>query len=298
MKILLTGSSGLVGNALVPFLRNSGHKVVKVVREPTKDDAAIFWNPEKNTYRLEDFEGFDAVINLAGDNIFSSLRWSDEKKKKILSSRIDATHTLCACFERLKSPPKVLINASAIGYYGDQGDKVVNEESAAGSGFLAEVCREWEAATQPAQVLGIRVVRLRFGVVLTPKGGALGKVLLPFKLGLGGIIGSGQQYMSWIALDDLLSVILFALTTHSLSGAVNAVTENPVTNKEWTKTLGSVLHRPTFLPVPAFVLRLIMGEVADEVLLSSTRAIPSRLHQAGFQFAYSELSRALEHLLK
>jgi hypothetical protein len=297
MKILVTGSSGLVGTTLVPFLRNVGHEVVRVVRQPSNDKNTIVWNPEKGTYRLEDFEGFDAAINLAGDNIFSSLRWSDEKKKKIMSSRVDAARTLCACFKRLKSLPKVLISASAVGYYGNQGAVVVNEDSPSGTGFLAEVCREWEAAADSAQQLGMRVVRLRIGVVLTPQGGALGKMLLPFKLGLGGIVGSGQQYVSWITLDDLLNVILFALTSNSLQGAVNAVTENAVTNEEWTKTMGKVLHRPTFLPVPAFALRLIMGEVADEVLLSSTRAVPERLQQAGFRFAYPQLEDALRHLL-
>ena len=297
MKILVTGSSGLVGTALVPYLQKHGHQVVRVVRQVGDDKDAIVWNPEKGTYRLEDFEGFDAAINLAGDNIFSSLRWSDEKKKKIMSSRVDAARTLCACFERLQSPPKVLINASAIGYYGSQGAAVVNEDSAAGAGFLADVCREWEAAADEAQKLGIRVVRLRLGVVLSPEGGALGKMLLPFKLGLGGVVGSGQQYMSWITLDDLLSVILFALTNNSLQGPVNAVTDNPVTNAEWTKTLGGVLQRPTFLPVPAFALRLIMGEVADEVLLSSTRVMPTRLQHAGFRFAYPKLEGALHHLL-
>lgn len=297
MKILVAGSSGLIGSALVPFLQRIGHEVVRVVRG-ADDKEAIVWNPEMGTYHPQDFEGFDAVINLAGDNIFSSLRWSVKKKEKIKSSRVNTTRMLCSCFERLKSPPKILINASAIGYYGDQGAEVVSENNPSGSGFLAEVCRDWEAAAESAEQLGMRVVRLRIGVVLSPKGGILGKMLLPFKLGFGGVVGSGQQYMSWIALDDLLEVIAYILMHDTLRGAVNAVTEYPVTNEEWTKTLGVVLHRPTFVPIPAFALRLALGEIADEVLLSSTRAVPARLQQSGFQFAYPKLEGALRHLLE
>lgn len=297
MKILVTGSSGLIGSALVPFLRTLGHQVVKVVRQQGGTDAVV-WDPERGTCKLHDFEGFDAAINLAGENIFSSLRWSDEKKRKIKKSRVDATRTLCSCFEQLISPPKLLINASAIGYYGNQGAAAVSEDSPAGTGFLAEVCQEWEAAADPAERLGLRVVKLRFGVVLTAQGGMLGKMLLPFKMGFGGVMGSGQQYMSWIVLEDLLNVIRHALTCDSLKGAVNAVTENPVTNEEFTKTLGELLHRPTFVSMPAFALRLLLGEVADEVILSSTRAVPLRLQQSGFQFAYPKLEEALRALLR
>lgn len=299
MKILVTGASGLLGAALVPFLQNAGHEVKRAVRRREKESFdTIFWDPNSPIANYADFEGFDAVINLSGENLFSGFRWNEAKKRKILDSRVKATQSLCSCFELLKFPPKILINGSAIGYYGNRGADIVTEYSSKGTGFLSDVCVQWEEATEPAKQIGVRVVLLRTGVVLTPTGGALGRMLLPFKLGLGGLLGTGEQYMSWITLDDWLRAILHALVNNTLKGAINIDTPYPVTNAEYTKTLGRVLKRPTVLPVPATLARFVFGELADEVLLSSTRAIPARLQETGFVFKYPQLESALQHLLK
>lgn len=297
MKILVTGSSGLVGSALVPFLRNNGFVVTKLIRTHNKlSDDEITWDPESGMINPAQLEGFDAVVNLAGESI-ASKRWSEARKKKILESRKEGTKTLCMSLASLSKPPKVLINASAMGFYGNKGDTVLTENSPKGKGFLAHVCEEWETATLPAQQKDIRVVCLRIGIVLTPRGGALGQMLIPFKLGLGGVLGSGNQYMSWITLDELLQVILHTLLNNTLRGSVNVSTPFPVTNREFTKILGSVLHRPTVLAVPAFLLRLILGEMADELLLSSTRMMPDRLLESGYHFQSPRLEGALSHLL-
>ncbi|NGX43064.1 MAG: Epimerase family protein [Chlamydiae bacterium] len=297
MKILITGSSGLVGSELVPCLRDRGHEVVRLVRFDSQlSDDTLLWDPEHRGLNPDDFEGFDVVINLAGENI-STGRWTPEKKKKINDSRVLGTHMLCELLARLESPPKLLINASAVGFYGSQGDKVVDEESPPGEGFLAEVCQRWEAATEPAAQKEIRVVRLRIGVILTPKGGALERMLIPFKLGLGGVAGSGKQYFSWISIDDLLGVFLHVIGNESIRGPINAVSPNPVTNRELTKTLGKVLRRPTIFPLPAFVARFVLGEMADALLLSSTRASPGVLKHSGYSFIHPDLEGALRYLL-
>lgn len=298
MKILISGSTGLIGSALTSCFKERGYEVVRLVRsEALMGDNTILWDPEHRELKLEQFEGFDVVVNLAGENI-SSGRWSDKKKQKIRDSRVFGTHMLAELLARLQTPPKVFISASAIGYYGNRGDEIMTEESPAGKGFLSEVCQKWEEAANAAKNAGIRVVKLRIGVVLSTKGGALQKMLTPFKLGLGGIIGSGKQYMSWIAIDDVVGAVLYSINTDSLKGPVNAVSPQPETNYRFTKTLGKVLKRPTIFPLPAFVARFMLGEMADELLLSSTRVEPKSLIDSGYSFLYPELKHALKHLLE
>lgn len=297
MKILVTGASGLVGSALVPLLTTSGHVVTRLVRSQPKSGAAeIHWDPANGIRDLARLEGLDAVVHLAGENIAAG-RWTEERKVKIRESRVQGTRTLCESLSRLSQPPKILLSVSAIGYYGDRGEEVLHEDSPPGRGFLPEVCKAWEEAAAPAVQKGIRVVFPRIGIVLSPAGGALAKMLLPFKLGVGGVIGSGKQYMSWIALDDVIGALYHALMTDALRGPVNLVAPHPVTNSEFTRTLGQVLHRPTLLPVPAFAARLAFGEMADDLLLSSARIEPRRLMETQYAFRHSELQGALLHLL-
>lgn len=296
MKIVVSGSSGLIGTALVSFLTSGGHQVTRLVRAKTDSGAAgVPWDPATGAIDAGGLEGHDAAVHLAGENIAE--RWTPAKKARIKESRAKGTRLLAETLARLSQPPKVLVSASAIGYYGDRGDAVLREDSSSGSGFLAEVAREWEAATGPAGQKGIRVVNLRIGVVLSAKGGALAKMLLPFKLGLGGKVGSGNQFWSWIAMDDLLGIIHHALTTDALKGPVNAVSPKPATNLEFTRTLGRVLGRPTVFPMPAFAARLAFGEMADSLLLASTRVEPAKLNASGYQFRYPELEGALRHVL-
>lgn len=304
MRILVSGARGLVGSALVPLLAAGGHRVVRLVRTESadaqtsiRDDAQVVWNPQAGDVHPDAFEGFDAVIHLAGENIASG-RWTDGRKRRIRDSRVVGTRRLCKVLAQCARPPKVFLCASAIGYYGDRGDEVLTEQSAPGTGFLADVCREWEAAVEPLATAGPRIVRLRIGVVLSPGGGALKKMLLPFRLGLGGVIGDGTQYLSWIALDDVAGVIRHALETDSVSGPVNVVSPEPVTNRDYTRTLGKVVARPTMLPLPAFAARLALGEAADALLLASTRVEPARLTQTGYTFRYPLLEGALRHLLE
>lgn len=297
-KILVTGSTGLVGSALLPELRSQGHEVFRLVRSQAKAGAAeIYWNPEQGIEDTVRLEGLDAVVHLAGENI-SEGRWTEEKKKRIRDSRVKGTRTLSDALASLKQPPRALLSASAIGYYGSQGDRILTEDGAPGSDFLAGVCREWEAATEPATQRGIRVLLLRFGVILTPKGGALSKMLAPFQFGVGGRLGSGRQYMSWVTLDDVVGVIKHALLDETISGPVNVVAPHPVTNYEFTKTLGRVLSRPTIFPVPAFAIRLAFGEMGDAALLGSTRVEPARLKESGYAFRHPELEGALRQMLK
>jgi uncharacterized protein (TIGR01777 family) len=297
MNVLVTGASGLVGSALVPFLTTGGHRVTRLVRLQLRPAAAeIQWDPEGGIRDAARLEGFDAVVHLAGENIASG-RWTAERKARIRDSRVKGTKTLCDALARLSQPPKVLASASATGYYGDSGDTPLWEQSAPGTGFLADVCRAWEEATAPAVQKGIRVVRLRIGLVLSPTGGALAKMLFPFKLGLGGVVGTGKQYMSWIALDDVVGAIHHALLTEELQGPVNVVTPYPVTNSEFTKTLGRVLKRPTIFPLPAFAAHLAFGEMADELLLAGSRVEPKRLLATQYTFRFPELEGALRHLL-
>lgn len=302
MRILVSGSSGLIGSALVPYLTTGGHRVIRLVRSqsqtPTPSQGEVWsWDPERGTILSVGQEALEAVVHLAGANI-AGARWTERQKAVIRDSRVKGTRLLCDLVARYSPPPRVLVCASAIGYYGDRGDEILKEESAPGSGFLPDVCQEWEAATQPAVEKGIRVISLRIGIVLSPLGGALAKMLTPFKLGAGGVMGSGWQYMSWIALDDVVGAIHFALTQEPLRGPVNAVAPNPVSNRDFTQTLGRVLSRPTFFPMPAFAARLALGEMADALLLSSARVEPSRLLASGFTFRYPDLEGALRHLLK
>lgn len=297
MHVLVTGSTGLVGSALLPFLTTGGHQVTRLVRSaPRPGTAAVLWNPAAGHLDGSALEGLDAVVHLAGESIAGG-RWTPSKKASIRASRVQGTRLLCETLAQRTTPPTVLVSASAIGYYGDRGTEVLYEESAPGSDFLAEVCRDWEAATAPAVQRGIRVVHLRLGMVLSPAGGALGKMLLPFKLGVGGMLGDGQQYMSWIALDDVLGAIHHALVTPAVHGPVNAVAPHPVPNREFTSILGRVLGRPTLVPLPAFAARLAFGDMADALLLSSTRVAPAHLVDTGYVFAYPELEEALRHLL-
>ena len=254
------------------------------------------WDPAKGEVDAAGLEGLDAVVHLAGENIASG-RWNAVRKAAIRDSRVNGTRLLCDALAGLARPPKTLVCASAIGYYGDRGEELLTEESSPGTGFLPEVCREWEAASEPAARKGIRVVTLRIGVVLSPKGGALSRMLPLFRAGLGGVIGNGRQYVSWIALDDLVGIVLHALQSGELRGPVNAVAPVPVTNRELTEALGKVLSRPTLLPVPAFALRLAVGEMADALLLASARVVPRRLEETGYRFRFPELGGALRHLL-
>jgi hypothetical protein len=295
MKIAITGSTGLVGSALVPFLTTGGHHVTRIVRTSTTEGDAI-WNPDTGQMDADRLEGLDAVVHLAGENI-AARRWNAEQKARIRGSRVQGTSLLCETLARLRRPPRVLVSASAIGFYGNRGDEVLMETTTAGDGFLPDVCREWEAATRAAEKAGIRVVHLRFGIILSPKGGALAKMLTPFRLGLGGRIGNGRQWMSWIAMDDVIGSIYHALATETLSGPVNVVAPDPVTNRDFTKTLGRVLWRPTVFPMPGFMARLAFGEMANDLLLGSSRVRPEKLLQSGYRFLYADLERSLRHLL-
>lgn len=297
MQVAVSGSHGLVGSALIPLLTTHGHQVRRLVREPVKPGSAdIYWRQSPDWNCAESLRGVDAIVHLAGESIASG-RWTDAKKKAIMQSRVGPTRSLCEAIAAMDNPPRVLVCASAIGYYGDCGDKLVDEASPGDGGFLGEVCSEWERATEIAAKAGVRVVNLRLGIVLSPRDGALAKMLPPFVAGAGGPFGNGQQYMSWVAIDDVAGAILHCLTNDSLSGPVNVAAPHPVTNAEFTKTLGKVLHRPTMVPVPAFGARLLFGEMADALLLSSTRVKPSRLLSSGYKFSYAELEPALRHLL-
>jgi uncharacterized protein (TIGR01777 family) len=301
MKVIVTGATGLVGRALIRSLIADGHSVTRLVRGDAQGfrapgTAAVHWEPDKGVIDANELEGHDAAVHLAGESIADG-RWDEEKKRRILESRVKGTRLLAETLAGLKEKPKVLVSASAIGFYGDRGAEVLREESASGENFLSEVCREWEKATLVASQAGIRVAHIRIGVVLSAEGGALEKMLKPFKLGLGGRVGSGQQYMSWITLDDLVGVIKRALTDESMRGPINAVAPKPVTNEEFTKALGRVLGRPTFLPIPAFAARLAFGEMADALLLSGARVEPARLKEAGYEFKNPEIEDALRQLL-
>jgi hypothetical protein len=296
MHVVVSGSRGLVGSALVPFLTTGGHRVTRLVRgEPAGPDETA-WDPARGLVDASRLDGVDAVVHLAGENIAAG-RWTPARKAEIRRSRVDGTRALCEALARLPNPPRVLVSASAVGYYGDRGAEVLTEESGPGNGFLTEVCREWEAATAPASRAGIRVVTLRFGMVLSPCGGALRKLLLPFRLGVGGRLGDGRQFTSWIALDDAVGAIHHALCEESVRGPVNAVAPGPVSNAEFTRALARLLRRPALLPVPAFAARLAFGEMADALLLAGARVLPARLQASGYRFRFPELEGALRHLL-
>ncbi|PYX89589.1 MAG: TIGR01777 family protein [Acidobacteria bacterium] len=296
MKILASGMSGTIGLALLPALSSHGHTITRLKTGAVCSQNEIAWDP------LQPLKpglagGFDAVIHLAGENIFG--RWSEAKKKRIHDSRVVGTRHVCEALARTTTRPGVLIAGSAIGYYGSRGDETLTEESKLGTGFLAETCREWEAASEPAEQAGWRVIHLRTGVVLSPQEGALKKMLAPFRLGLGGKIGSGRQWLSWISIADTVAVILHCLRTESLHGPVNMVAPNPATNAEFSRILGKVLHRPAFATVPAFATKLLFGkEMAEETVLTSQRVMPKRLQESGFQFQQPFLNEALKNLLQ
>lgn len=297
MNVLVTGSSGLVGSALVRRLTGDGHSVTRLVRSRRgTGEAQVAWDPEAGAIDAASLEGLDAVVHLAGESIAAG-RWTAARKTRILDSRVKGTRLLAETLAGLRDRPKVLVSASAVGYYGDRGEEPLREESASGSGFLADVCRQWEAAAAPAAQAGIRVVHARFGVILSAAGGALPRLLPPFRLGLGGRLGSGRQFMSWIALDDAVGAICHALTHDDLQGPVNTASPTPVRNDEFTKALGRVLRRPTLFPLPAFAARLAFGQMADELLLASQRVEPAKLLASGYQFAFLDLEGALRRLL-
>lgn len=297
MKILIAGSSGLIGTALQNSLAAEGHDIFLLSRSVSfPQGKKIPWDPQRGQLDPALVEGFDGIINLAGENV--SQRWTSARKKMILESRTAATSLLASTLSKLAHPPKVLINASAIGYYGNRGNELLDEASASGSGFLAQVCRSWESSAQQAKINETRIVLMRFGVVLSPEGGALKKMLLPFKLGLGGRIGSGNQYVSWIAIDDLVKAISFCLNNVQIEGPINVTSPEPVTNAQLTEILGKQLDRPTFMSMPSFFVKLILGEMGEEMLLSSSRVIPKKLLEQGFTFQYPELKNALSILLK
>jgi uncharacterized protein len=298
VNVAITGSSGFLGSALVSSLRNDGHRVIVLVRrEPRAGEDALQWDPPSGTIVPLGASLADVVVHLAGESVFG-VRWTAAKKRRIRESRVASTRRLTGTLVRLAKPPALLVCASGVNCYGsNRGDEVLTEDSPRGSGFLAEVGREWEAASAAAIARGIRVVNLRFGVVLGAGGGALATMLPPFRLGLGGVIGGGAQWMSWIALDDAIGAIRHALTTDALRGPINAVAPAPVTNAEFTRTLGRVLGRPTVLPVPAFAARLALGEMADELLLGSLRVVPARLQASGYRFRQPTLEGAFRAAL-
>lgn len=297
LSIAVSGSSGLVGRSLVAHLRAEGHAVHAVVRTPvTNDQTAILWNPERGTIDSARLNPLDAVVHLGGASIAGGL-WTSKRRDLIASSRVRSTGLLATTLAACSRPPPTFISASAIGYYGDRGDELLSEDSHPGQGFLSDTCRMWEAATEPAAKAGIRVVNLRIGLVLSRSGGALRAMLRPFRLGLGGTLGSGRQYVSWITLDDLVRVVEAALIDQRLRGPVNAVAPNPVTNREFTKALAAALRRPAVLPVPAWVVRLLLGDMGRELLLASTRVRPARLEAIGFAFEHPDVAAALAALL-
>ena len=297
LHVALTGSGGLVGSALAPFLTTGGHRVTRLVRSPPRPgDDALRWDPEANAIDAAGLEGLDGVIHLAGESIAGG-RWTAAKRARILDSRVKGTRLLAETLAKLRRPPRTLVCASAIGFYGSRGAELMTEESAPGTGFLAGVCQAWEEAATAAAKAGIRVVYLRLGVVLSAAGGALATMLPPFRLGAGGVLGPGSQYVSWVGLDDVLGAVLHSLTSETVRGPVNVVAPNPVTNRNFTGVLGRVLHRPTLIPVPAAAARLALGEMADEMLLASTRVDPVRLRDTGFVFRQPDLEGALRHTL-
>ena len=298
LTVAVTGASGLVGGMLVPFLTTGGHTVHRLVRRKSpwgdvKDE--IYWRPDTGEIDGARLEGVDAVVNLAGENI-GEKRWSEERKALFRQSRVDGTKLLATTLAGLAKKPKVLINASAVGYYGDRGEEELDETSAPGNDFLAQMCRDWEAATKPAEDAGIRVVHLRIGLVLAARG-ALARMALPFKLGVGGPIGTGKQYMPWIAVDDVVGVIHSAMFDDELRGAVNTVAPEAVTNAEFSRTLGRVLKRPSFVPVPAFALRAAVGAELAEVVLGGQRVKPKRLEERAYEWRFPKLEDALRHVL-
>lgn len=287
-QFAITGASGLLGSHLTRYLELRGHAVAPLVRDRERvGEEEIYWNVVDQEIDAEGLEGVDAVIHLAGENLFG--RWTESKKRAIRESRLKGTTLISETLAALDSPPEVFVSVSGVGFYGHTGDEWVDEEGPRGEGFLAELCEEWEASTDPAREAGIRTVLPRNGVVITSEGGALEMMLTPFKLGLGGRVGSGEQYLSWTGVDDWVRTVEFLTRYSELEGPVNVCTPNPVTNEEFAETLGDVLNRPTFLPVPAFGARLVFGQLADEALLGGQRVQPAKLQEAGFEWEFPEI---------
>jgi uncharacterized protein (TIGR01777 family) len=302
MKILITGSTGLVGSALVQDLQRAGHTVCRLVRPNTAAEARggaqgfdVHWDPATGELGGAAV-GADAVINLAGAPVASG-RWAPERKQLLVSSRVETTRALVNALSRMAASPRVLVSASGIGYYGSCDDRILTEDSPLGGDFLAELGQKWEAEASKAEALGIRVVRARLGVILSKRGGALPMMMRPIRLGVGGRIGSGRQWMSWIALEDVIGILRFAIENGEVRGAVNVVSPQPLRNLEFTAALAKALHRRAFCPAPAFLLRLLLGEMADAVLLSSQRALPAQLEKFGYHFLYPNLPAALAAVL-
>lgn len=295
MNVLITGSSGLIGTQLTNFLTENGHHVYRMQRNG-QSDMPFSWDPAAGKISMDDAIQLDAVINLSGASIADG-RWTEKRKKLILESRINSTRLLAETLADMQNRPKVFISGSAIGFYGDSGEQAVDEDSKPGVNFLATVAQRWEEAAQAASAAGIRTVNMRTGVVLSPEAGMLDKLLLPFKLGLGGIVGNGKQYLSWVSIHEIVNMIQFLLNNESLSGPVNLVAREPVTNHTFTKALGAVLNRPTLIPLPAYAVKLAFGEMGEELLLSGARVMPKRLTGAGYEFVDISLEAALRSLL-
>ncbi|MCA9035029.1 MAG: TIGR01777 family oxidoreductase [Planctomycetaceae bacterium] len=298
MTVAISGATGLVGQALSLRFQSRGDRVLSITRRDGDGfDDSVRWDPSTGLVNPARLEGIDAVVHLAGENIAGG-RWTDSLKKRLRSSRIQGTRSLVESLSKLKHRPRTLVCASAIGYYGDRGDAALTEDASAGNGFLPDLCRDWEAEAIKAEELGMRVVCVRIGIVLSPKGGALAKMMLPFKAGVGGNIGAGDQFWSWIGLNDLARVLEFCVDNQQLTGPVNAVSPNALTNAEFTRNIGAVLHRPTIFPLPAFMAKLVLGEMANELLLASARVVPQKLLKAGFKFEHPELASCLKHELQ
>lgn len=295
MLVALTGSTGLIGSALAPALREAGHEVRALVRREPSAPEEVGWDPESGSLDPGALEGVEAIVHLAGENI--GKRWSRATRQRVLDSRVQGTRLLAETAAQLERPPSVLVCASAVGYYGNRGDEVLTERSPRGSGFLADVVDAWEQAAEPARAAGIRTVHLRQGIVLSRHGGALAKLVLPFRLGLGGRVGSGRQWWSWVGLDDTVAAYLFALD-HPLTGPVNVVAPDVVTNREFVKALGRALRRPAVLPLPGLAVKAMFGRMGEEMLLGGQRALPAALTEAGFSFGRPDLDAALEHALR
>jgi uncharacterized protein (TIGR01777 family) len=295
MRILVSGASGPIGAALLRALKAQGAAFTRLVRNSATGNHQIVWDPSR-PLSPDSVSGFDAVIHLAGESIVG--RWTDAKKRRILDSRSQGTGHLAEAVAKASQPPRVFIAASAVGFYGNRGDEILSEDSPSGEGFAAEICRQWEAATQPAAKAGIRTAQMRMGVVMSADGGALPEMLIPFRLGLGGRLGNGRQWWTWVSVRDVVGAIQHVLNHNSLSGPVNAVAPNPVTNAEFTRILASVLNRPAIFPIPAFAVRMIFGEMGEELFLGSQRVEPTKLAASGYQFQHPDLKNALKEILQ
>ena len=293
-RVLVSGASGPIGAALLPSLKAGGIAVTRLVRGSASGGDQIAWDPSR-PLSPDLVSSFDAVIHLAGESIVG--RWTEAKKRRIIESRVQGTSHIAEAAAKAAQPPRVFISASAVGYYGSRGDEILREDCASGEGFAAEICRQWEAAAQPATAAGIRSVQMRIGVVMSADGGALQKMLLPFRMGMGGRLGNGCQWWSWVAVQDVVGAIQHVLNNNSLQGPVNTVAPNPVTNAEFTRTLASVLKRPALFPTPAFAVGLVFGQMGKELFLASQRVEPAKLTASGYQFRYPDLRKALEEIL-